>query len=303
MFGMHVSAKKFGKDLYKEINEDNVSNGAAALAYYITLALFPAMIFLLSVLPYLPIANLQQALMDFIAQALPGDASKLLSDTLNGIMSTRTTGLVSFGALATIWAASAGMVAVIQQLNITYDVEETRSMFKVRGLAILMTFGLGLLMVAAFALIVLGGVLQNYLETHFGFGDSVLTLFAILRWVIIACAILLAFALTYYFGPNVEQKFQFITPGSVFGTVVIALASLLFKYYVENFGSYNATYGTLGAVIILMLWLYIGGLVLLLGSEVNALAEHYSPEGKEKGEKLQPESKGLPPYREPSPVH
>ena len=300
MFGINVPFKKFGKDLYNEISEDNVSNGAAALAYYCTLALFPAMIFLLTLLPYLPVANLEQALMDFIRQALPGESSTMLTDTLRGIMADRKGGLLSFGLLATIWAASAGIVAVMQQLNITYDVKEERGMIKARFIAIALMLGLGVLVVGAFALIILGGVLQNWLAANLGVGGIVLTLFSVLRWVIIAAALLLAFSITYYFGPNVEQEFKFITPGSIFGTVVIAMVSLLFKIYVENFGNYNATYGSIGAVIVLMLWLYITGLVLLVGSEINSLVEHYAADGKEKGEKRLPSSRG---YSEsPQPV-
>jgi membrane protein len=285
MFGIKVSANRYLKDLYHEISEDNISNGAAALSYYITFALFPAMIFLLSVLPYLPIANLQQSIMEFLSQALPGQAAQLLSGTLAKIMASRQSGLLSFGALATLWAGSAGVVALIQQLNITYDVKEDRSFINVRAIAVGLTFALGLLMIGAFTLIILGGQIQNWLISSIGGSAYVMALFSVLRWIIIAGAILLAFALTYYFAPNVEQKFVFITPGSVVGTIVIGVASLAFKFYVENFGDYDATYGSIGAMIILMLWLYITGLVILLGSEVNALAEHYSPEGKNKGEK------------------
>jgi membrane protein len=278
--------KTFFKDLYREINEDHLTNGAAALGFYFMLAIFPAMIFLLSLIPYLPIDNLQQAIMDLLRQALPAKAADMFSGTVAELTTDKKGGLISTGALLSIWAASTGMYAVMQHLNITYDVRDTRSFFKARGIAILLTLGFGLLLIVSFALIVLGGKLQDWLVTHSGIDEPLLTSFAILRWVIVAVAMTFAFALTYYYGPDVEQEFRFVSPGSALGVMLMVVASFGFKLYVENFGSYDATYGSIGAVVVLMLWLNITGLVILLGSEVNALIEHYSPQGKEKGEKV-----------------
>lgn len=289
MFNYHlqVSKGKFFKDLYSEISNDNVFNGAAALAYYLLFSLFPAMIFLLTLLPYLPIENLYEALMEFLRQSLPGESFTLVQGVINDIMQSKHGGLLSFGLLLTIWSASSGLYAVMQQLNITYDVKESRPFWKARGTAVLLTISFALLIIGAFALIIFGGVLQDYLGQVLGFSTPLLVFFSIFRWVVIAGLLLLGFALTYYFGPDVEQKFKFISPGSVVGVVVLALGSLAFRIYVQNFGNYSASYGSLGAVIILMLWLYLAGLVILLGSEVNALLEHYSPQGKEKGEKVE----------------
>jgi membrane protein len=279
-----VTKWQFAKDLYNETSEDNLFNGAAALAYYFFFALFPAMIFLLSLLPYLPIQNLHQAVMDFMQQVLPGDAAKAIEGVVAEVTLNTHNGLLSVGALLTIWAASSGVYAVMQQLNTTYDVRETRPFWKVRGIAVLLTIFMAVMIVGAFALIVFGGVLQNWLGNSLGLGDAILVFFAVLRWVIIATLLLGGFAIMYYFGPDVEQKFTFITPGALLGVIVLTATTLGFRYYVENFGNYAATYGSIGAVIILMLWLYISGTVILLGSEINALIEHYSPEGKNKGE-------------------
>jgi membrane protein len=277
--------KRFGKDLRSEIKDDNVSNGAAALAYYLMLSIFPAMILMLSVLPYLPIANLDQAIMDALRQALPGEAANMFTDVVQNVTTQRSGGLLSFGILATLWAASSGMYAVMQQLNITYDVKEERPFWKGRAVALMLTLMFGVLVIGAFALIVLGGVIQGWLASMLG-GSGLLTfVFAAFRWVVIFALLLLGFAVIYDFGPNVDQSFRFVSPGSLIGTALLILASLGFRLYVENFGQYSATYGSLGAVIVLMLWLYITGLVLLLGSEINALVEHYRPEGKRKGEK------------------
>lgn len=280
-----VSWRRFGKDLKQEITDDNVSNGAAALAYYLLLAIFPAAIFLLSLIAYLPIPNLQQAIMDALRQALPGQSADMFTGVVAQVVGQRRGGLLSIGLVLTFWAASNGLYAVMQQLNITYDVKEGRPFWKARGTALLLTLAFFVLVVGAFALVVFGGVIQEWLGSMIGMSQPLLIAFAVFRWVVIALALLLAFALVYYFGPDVEQKFIFISPGSVLGVVVLAFASLAFRFYVSRFSDYSATYGSLGAVIILMLWLYIAGWVILLGSEINALVEHYRPEGKGKGEK------------------
>lgn len=307
-----TSWKQFALDLWKEINEDNIFNGAAALAFYLTLAIFPAMIFLLNLLPYLPLPDQSDQIYSLLRQAMPSDAASALTDTVKGIVSEKRQGLLSFGAIFTLWAAMAGMYAIMQQLNITYDVVEGRSIVKVRATSLLLTVCFAACLVGAFTLILVGDQLHHYLADRFAFGTALTVLFEVVRWSIIALSLSTAFALTYYFGPDVKQKFRFISPGSVMGVLVLGAASLGFKFYVENFGSYNATYGSIGAVIVLMLWLNIAGLVILLGSEVNALVEHYSPEGKVKGEKVEGENgaaahednaKGRPPLPEQREEH
>jgi len=287
-FVSDMTRKQFVTDLYSEIEDDNVFNGAAALAYYWMLAIFPLAIFLLSLLPFLPIPHLEAAIMDLLGQALPREAAALFTDVISEVTSNTSGGLLSFGLLFTLWSASSGLYAIMQQLNITYDVKEGRSFWKARGIALLLTIMFLVMIIGAFALVVFGGVVQDWLASFLGQAPLLLGFFAALRWVIIIGLILLGFATIYYFGPDVEQKFHFITPGSVLGALLLIGASVGFSYYVSNFGDYTATYGSIGAVIILLLWLYLAGLVILLGSEVNALLEHYNPEGKDKGEKTEP---------------
>jgi membrane protein len=278
-------SKKFAADLYQEIQDDNVFNGAAALAFFWMLAVFPFMIFLLSLLPYLPIPRLEEAIMDLLNQALPGDAAEMFTGVVHDITAERRGGLLSFGLLFAIWSGSTGIYAIMQQLNITYDVKEARSFMKARAVALWLMLLFVLLIVGAFALIIFGGVLEEWIMSVTGMGQVVITFFAVFRWIVIAVLVLLGFSVIYYYGPNVEQSFKFITPGSIIGAVLLILTSLGFSIYVSNFGDYNATYGTLGAVIILLMWLYIAGLVILIGSEVNAILEDYQAEGKQKGEK------------------
>lgn len=280
-----LPAKQFFTELKQEVSDDNVFNGAAALGYYLTMAIFPAIIFVMTLLPYLPIAQLDQAIMDMLGQALPKEAYDMVAGVVDQVTSQKRGGLLSVGILGTIWAASAGMYAIMQQLNITYDVKEERSFIKARATAIVLSLMFGLLVIGAFSLIVLGGVIQDWLGSRFGFSGVLLGFFVVFRWLMIIAALLLGFALIYKYAPNVEQKFKFVTPGSIIGVVLLIVASLAFSFYTRNFADYSATYGSIGAVIILMLWLYIAGLVILLGSEINALVEHHSPKGKRKGEK------------------
>lgn len=296
-----VSPKQFLKDLKSEIKEDNVATGAAALAFYLMLAIFPAMIALLSLIPYLPVANLEEAVMDFLRQAMPGEAAELFTGTVQSIVGDRRGGLLTFGLLFTIWSAASGLFAIMQQLNVTYDVRESRSFLELRGTAVMLTVLFGALLLGAFSLIVFGGVAQGWLADQLGWSAWLTGLFAALRWIIIAAALLLAFALTYYFGPDVEQEFRFITPGSVLGVVLLAAGAAAFTFYVANFANYSKVYGSLGAVIILLMWLYLTGWVILLGSEINALVEYYSAAGKRKGEKQESGRAGAPLHPRPQP--
>jgi membrane protein len=289
-----VGTRQFAKELYQETSEDDIFNGAAALGFYLTLAIFPAMIFLMAIIPYLPIANVDQAIMDLLRQALPATAADMFQGVVQEITSQQRGGLLSFGIIATLWASSAGMYAIMQQLNITYDIKESRGFLKARLTAIGLSVLFAVLILGGFSLIVLGGQIQEWLGQRFGFSDALLMFFVVFRWAMIVLVLLLAFALIYYLAPDVKQRFVFITPGSIVGVLLLVIASIGFAFYAQNFGNYNATYGSIGAVIILMLWLYIAGLSILVGSEINALVEHHSPRGKEKGEHVEGEATRSP---------
>ncbi len=294
-----LPAKEFLRELFACIGKDNVFNGAAALAFYLTLAIFPALIVLMSVIPYLPIEDVDEAIMDLIGQALPDQSSAMIEDIVDEVTRERRGGLLSLGLLATLWAASAGMYGVMRQLNITYDVEEARSFVRARATAILLSLLFGGLVIGAFSLVVLGGVIEDWIGEQLGYSDALVAAFAVFRWIVICLAMLAGLALVYGLAPNVRQRLRFVLPGSLFGTVTLILASLAFTFYISNFADYSAAYGSIGAVIVLMLWLYMAGLVILVGSEINALLEHLSPEGKRKGERTSPEDRREAPETTP----
>jgi membrane protein len=279
---MRLPPKRFVADLWRKLKRDNVFNGAAALGFYLTLAIFPAMILTMALIPYMPIERVDQAIMDLLHQGLPASAADVFRRVVEEVARERRGGLLSFGVVATLWAASSGMYAIMQQLNITYDVGEGRPFLRARATAL----GLSLLFIAlvlgSLSLVVLGGVIQDWIGARWGYSSPLLTFFVVFRWVVIGIALVLAFALIYYLAPNVKERFRFITPGSVIAAVLLVAASLGFSFYTGHFANYDATYGSIGAVIVLMLWLYIAGLVILVGSVINVLLNRYAaPTGVE----------------------
>lgn len=262
--------KRVCRELWREIQKDQIANGAAALAFYMVLALFPLAIFGLSILPYLQVENLEQAVLDLVHETLPRAAGDMLTSTVQSVVSQRRSGLLSFGFLFAMWSATNGLHGLMQQLNVVYGVQEERSFLRARGLAVVLTVAFSGLVVGALGLITCGGMLQAYIGDQLGSSALLRTAFAVLRWVIIILALHFAFALMYHLGPNLQRRrFQLITAGSVAATVAMLVASLAFKNYVNRFSTYDALYGGLGAVIVLLLWLFAAGWVILFGAELN----------------------------------
>ena len=178
---------------------------------------------------------------------------------------------MTFGLIFTLWSASTGVYAIMEQLNVVYDVKDRRSFWKARGTAVLLMVFFVLLAIGSLSLVIFGGVVQSWLASIIGWSRPLLIFFATLRWIIIAVALLLALAVTYRFGPDVNLKFRFISPGNVVAATLIALASIGFRFYVSKFSNYAAEYGNLAAMIILMLWIYMAGFALLVGCEINTM--------------------------------
>jgi len=197
-------------------------------------------------------------------------------------------GVLSFGILAALWSSSSAVVAITAALNQAYDVQEGRPWWKVRGIAVLLTMGLSLFLLLAAVLLIFGPQLGRGLASLVGLGTVFELTWNILRWPVSAGLLIVALALVYYFAPDVEQEWKWITPGAVFAVLATLLTSLGFSLYVNHFGSYNKTYGSLGAVIVFLTWLYLTGLCVLVGGEINAEIEHAAPGGKAPGHKTIP---------------
>ena len=266
-----------GKQVWKDIGEDEVSVRSAALAYYFVLAIFPAMLFLLSLLGFFAAAgtHLRETLFTTLARVLPGSASDLVHKTLDEVTRSSGAGKALFGILGALWSASSGVSAVQESLNIAYDVKGDRPMWKQRAIAVGLTFALAVLVLGALALTLYGGDAAEWLGSHMALGQAAVIAWKIVQWPVVLGCMFLAFAVTYYFAPNLEEpEWHWITPGSALGLVFWIVASLGFKLYLQFFNTYSKTYGSVGAVIILLLWLYITGFAILVGGEVNSAIGH-----------------------------
>lgn len=263
-----------GKQLGREIKEDRATGLAAEQAYYYMLALFPMLILLLSILPYLSIQP-QEAL-DFLENIMPSETTEVFREDIIKLVSEQNGGLLTFGILGTLWSASNGINAFIHSMNVAFDVEETRSFIKARLLSILLTLGLTVAFVVALLLPVFGNVILDYVKMIIPVPDSMEILFSILRWVIAIVVISLVLAVMYRYAPNKHYPFKQVIPGAIVATVIWQLISLGFSFYITNFGNYSSTYGSLGGVIVLMLWLYLTGLALVIGGEINAIVHRQS---------------------------
>jgi membrane protein len=280
-----LSVKELASRVMKEVREDDCLGWAAQLAYYLLFAVFPFFLFVTALLGFLPIPNLMERLLAGLAIVLPGEAVTLLQDNIRQLVTEQKGGLLSFGILAALWSSSSAVVAITAALNQAYDVEEGRPWWKVRGIALLLTMGQSLFLLLAMVLLIFGPQLGRGLASLVGLGSVFEILWNILRWPVSAGLLMVALALVYYFAPDVEQQWKWITPGAVCAVLATLLVSLGFSLYVSHFGSYNKTYGSLGAVIVFLTWLYLTGLCLLVGGEINAEIEHAAPEGKAPGRK------------------
>jgi len=262
-----------------------MSTYAAALAYHVLFSLFPFIIFLVALLGFLDIPEFFDWLRQQAEIVLPAEALGQVNSAIDQIQQPRG-GLLSFGVIVALWTASAGVRAAISALNVAYDVSEGRPAWKLYPLSVLYTVGLAAMLILATALMLIGPQAAQWLGDRAGVGQLATTLWNLLRWPVAVALLMLAVALFYYLAPDVEQQFRFLTPGSVLAVLVWIAASLGFALYVQNFADYSATYGSIGAIIVLLFYFYISSAILLYGAEVNATIEHSAPEGKDPGEKV-----------------
>ena len=270
----------------RESLADNVFGMAAQLAYYFFFGLFPALLLLITIASYLPVHTLVDEVFKAMGGFAPPEALAIITDQIRKISDSKPGGLLTFGIAAAIWSTSAAMSAVINTLNSAYDIEEGRPWWKVQLTAILLTFGVALFILVSFALVIVGPTLAVKVAAWVHLGAAFEWTWKILQWPVVFALAATGIGLVYYFAPDAEQDWIWLTPGSVFATTLWLIASLAFKYYVVNMSDYAATYGAIGGVMVLMLWFYISGAVILFGAEMNAEIEHESPYGKEAGEKV-----------------
>jgi membrane protein len=269
----------------KEALDDNIFGMAAQLSYYFFFSLFPALL-LLAIASYFPVQTLVNDVLTTLGGFAPPEAISIITDQIKKIREAKPGGLVTFGVAAAIWSSSSAMSAVINTRNNAYDIEEGRPWWKVQLTAISLTLGVAVFILISFALVIAGPALAGKVAVWMYLGPAFEWTWKILQWPVVFALACTGIGLIYYFAPDAEQDWVWITHGSLFATTLWLIASLGFKYYVVNISSYSATYGVIGGVMVLMLWFYISGAVILLGAEMNAEIEHASPYGKKPGDKI-----------------
>ncbi len=268
------------------MNKDDMLAFAAMLAYSFFFALFPALLFLVALASFFPLHGLFDQLMGRAGSVMPPQMADLVGQQMQQLSKANNGGLLTFGILLTIFSASSGMTAVIDALNHAYDIQEGRPWWKVRLVAVGLVIVLAIFTVVSFGLIMVGPSLAERVASHVGLGPTFALAWKILEWPVAFALVATGIGFVYWKAPDAEQYWVWITPGSLLATILWVLASLGFRVYLAHFNSYNATYGTLGGIMIMLLWLYLTGIMILVGAEMNAEIEHASPYGKDPGEKV-----------------
>jgi membrane protein len=260
----------------KKLGEDELSTRSAALSYYFLLALFPLLLFLLSLLGIFAGANSQmrESIVAGLGRMAPGSASSLVHSVIDQTFKASSGIKLAAGVLGALWAASGGMGAIVVSLNVIHRAKETRPWWKQRLTTVGLTVALAVLVITGLVLALYGGKIGDALTSYIGLSSAFQVAWKAIEWIVSFGAMFLSFSLVYYFGPDIEdRRWYWVTPGAVVGVALWLLSSLGFRIYLHFFNNYSATYGSLGAVIILMLWLYMTGLAILVGGELNFVIE------------------------------
>lgn len=256
---------------YNGLKKGDISTRSAALAFNSFLAIFPAVIFFFTLIPYIPIHNFQDNLLNLLKEFIPAQTYEAVQGTLFDIIKRPRGGLLSIGFLLAMYFATNSVNSLIDAFNKTYYTVETRSPFRQRMISIFLVIVLATLVILAIVLITFGPVAINWIE-EIGILTDWLTLNLIrtAKWVITFALLFFAFSVLYYFAPTVKHRYRFITAGSTLATILFISTSIGFNYYVNNFASYNTLYGSIGTLIIFMLWLYFNSMIILVGWELNS---------------------------------
>jgi membrane protein len=272
--------RELARRVWGGTNKNDLFNRGYELAYNFLLAVFPLLLFLVALLGiFASQGKLRNDLFFYLQQILPPAAYKLVFSTLNEITQNSGGGKVTFGLLLALYSGSGGMTQLMSTLNDAYEVREGRSWLRVHLISLGLTIAMSLLIIAALLLVLAGGHVVEVIAAAVGLSSAGLVAGKILQWALALGFIVCAFAVIYYLAPDVKERhWYWITPGSVVGVVLWATASAVLRGYLHFFDSYTKTYGSLGAVIILMLWFYVTGLAFLIGGQVNSTIEHAAAE-------------------------
>ncbi|ERH58113.1 YihY family inner membrane protein [Bacillus velezensis] len=259
----------FIKELFARFSLHEGQSKSAELAYFFLLSLFPLMIFMLTLTAYLPISA--EDVLGAVDQYAPDSAMSMVKSITEQTLNKRSGGLLSFGIIAVIWSASNGMNAIVRAFNHAYEVEENRSFIIIRLTSIFLTIAMVVTILIALLLPVFGREIGMLAADFIGASDLFLQVWSVVRWGISPLILLIVFTALYIFAPNKRLSLRFVLPGAVFAAAGWIIVSMLFSFYVGTFANYSATYGSIGGIIVLMIWFYLTGTLLILGGEINAL--------------------------------
>ncbi|HWD20200.1 MAG TPA: YihY/virulence factor BrkB family protein [Verrucomicrobiae bacterium] len=260
----------------KQFKVDRVAAQSAQVSYYFFFAIFPLLLSLTALLGLFaePGTFLHQAITHYFGAVLPAGASKMIESELGEISKHSTAGKLSLGLFVAVWSASSGMSAIIDSINLSYCCKTRRPWWREKLLAICLTAVVSVLLILAMALVMYGGQLAHTLASHFGLGHPFAVFWTYAQWPILLASLTVAFSLIYYFAPNIKHShWNWLMPGTVIGVVLWVAVSLGFRLYLRFFNNYSVTYGSIGTIIILLLWFYLSGVALLVGGEVNSAIE------------------------------
>jgi membrane protein len=282
-----LSARELALRTWKAMDQHDTLNQAAVVAFYAMLSLVPLLGLVLALAVGMR-GDVGTQLKTLSDQQMPDkEASDIIGKQIDKIQSESSVGLLSLSTLLLLWSASSLFVAVMDTTNAAYGVRDGRPWWKRRLMAIALTLGETILLIGAMLAIALWPKAASW----FGLEGVAMALATVVEWLVVIVALLTAFALAYYFGPHVDQEWEWITPGSTLGVLVLIAASLGFRLYLQFGNTYSETYGALAGVVLMMLWLYLAALALLVGAEINCVIEHAAPHGREPGQKEAPSAK------------
>src|SRR5699024_1769839 len=255
--------------LIYRIGKDDASGLSAQLSYYFMLSLFPMLLFLLSIVP---VAGVKQStIRNMIKENVPPEYAGQASSIIGGLMGNASSSILSVGLIVALWSASNGMTAIMNSFNVAYDVEDSRNFIVSKLLSVLFTLALIIILPIALILPTFGQQIGALLFGPLGLGEQIKWVFSLVRVVLPLIIIFVAFTVLYTLAPNVKIKMKSVIPGAIFATIIFLSGSFLFSIYISNFANYSKTYGSIAGIIILMLWLYITGFIIIIGAEINAI--------------------------------
>ena len=255
---------------YKGVKQGAITTRASSLAFNFFLAFFPSIIVLFTLIPYIPIVDLQETLMELITTILPPHTNEIAFATIYDIINNPRSGLLSIGFILTIFFATNGVNSLIEAFNSSYHINESRSIIQQRLLSLGITFLLSCILMITILLIMFSKTVVNYLITAEIIENKSIEYILFGKWMVIIIMLFIGISIIYHFGPTIKKKFKLFTPGSIISTCLIIVTSSFFNYYISNFAEYNKVYGSIGTLIIILLWMYINSIILLIGFELNA---------------------------------